>query len=97
MFNLLSNNTEIISKAFLSNIIIMFALPISPEEFFAPIEKNGDSINFNDFCCLFRANGRDQDKIMHSFTTGLILTTDTRIPTNCGFPLMVSLNKGYND
>lgn len=97
LFNLLSNNKETLSKAFLVNIIIMFDLPISPDEFFAPIDKNVDNITFTDFCGLFRATGRDQDKIMNSFTTGLILNTDTRIPTNCGFPLMVSSHKGYND
>jgi hypothetical protein len=66
LFDLLASSDMTISKKSLVDIIFQFELPIRIEEFFLPIGKK-DTLNFSDFCLLFKS-GEKEDVFLKSFS-----------------------------
>lgn len=66
LFNLLSGNQETISKQKLIDIIQLFELPLDVRAFFAPVEKK-TSLEFEDFCSLFRKRNGVDDLVIKTF------------------------------
>ena len=50
---------DYVYKRKLTDIINMFGLPINLNNFFQPVSQ--EEINFNEFCCLFRAENVDEN------------------------------------
>ena len=51
---------DYVYKRKLTDIINMFGLPINLNNFFQPVQGQ-EEINFNEFCCLFRAENVDEN------------------------------------
>jgi len=51
---------EYVYKKKLSDIITMFGLPVNLNEFFQPVGGQ-EQLNFNEFCCLFQAEKKDEN------------------------------------
>jgi hypothetical protein len=65
---LLSLGEEVIYKKKIIEVIKEFELPISIDEFFAPIGKK-EEIYFSDFCYLFKATSESGDILMQTFAS----------------------------
>ena len=57
---------DYVYKKKLSDIINMFGLPVNLNEFFQPVGGQ-EQLNFNEFCCLFKAEKRDEN-LRQTFT-----------------------------
>ena len=68
MFDLLCGGNETIRKKSLMDILENFGVTINYEQFFSPIGKK-DSLEFEDFCCLFKSN-EDKDLFKQTFSNG---------------------------
>lgn len=66
LFNLLSGNQDTISKQKLIDIIQLFELPLDIKAFFSPVEKK-TSLEFEDFCSLFRKRNGVDDLVIKTF------------------------------
>jgi hypothetical protein len=68
LYNILSNNEQILMKSRIINIIKEFELPIDCNEFLAPLAKK-EEITFSEFCSLFRSRTPDNTMFFQTFTS----------------------------
>ena len=68
MFDLLCGGNETIRKKSLMEILENFGITINYDQFFSPIGKK-DSLEFEDFCCLFKSN-EDKELFKQTFSNG---------------------------
>jgi hypothetical protein len=87
LFDLLSEESETLSKAKLTNIIRIFELPLNFEDFFSSLGKKED-ISFQDFCGLLRSNKDNKQIFINSFSAGFYENNDKDI-----FPVRVMKKK----
>lgn len=70
LFEIVSNGEPALSRSKIISVIRMFDLPINIEEFFYPIGKK-ETLNFSEFCLLFKSNDRKDNVFLRSFTKGM--------------------------
>ena len=76
MFDLLCGGNETIRKKSLMDILENFGVTINYDQFFSPIGKK-DSLEFEDFCCLFKSN-EDKDLFKQTFSNGFKKEEDNK-------------------
>lgn len=76
MFDLLCGGNETIRKKSLMEILENFGISINYDQFFSPIGKK-DSLEFEDFCCLFKSN-EDKELFMQTFSNGFKKDEDNK-------------------
>ena len=76
MFDLLCGGNETIRKKSLMDILENFGVSINYDQFFSPIGKK-DSLEFEDFCCLFKSN-EDKELFKQTFSNGFKKDEDNK-------------------
>ena len=84
MFDLLCGGNETIRKKSLMDILENFGVSINYDQFFSPIGKK-DSLEFEDFCCLFKSN-EDKELFKQTFSNGFKKDEDNK-DVSYAFPI----------
>ena len=84
MFDLLCGGNETIRKKSLMDILENFGVSINYDQFFSPIGKK-DSLEFEDFCCLFKSN-EDKELCKQTFSNGFKKDEDNK-DVSYAFPI----------
>ena len=84
MFDLLCGGNETIRKKSLMDILEHFGVSINYDQFFSPIGKK-DSLEFEDFCCLFKSN-EDKELFKQTFSNGFKKDEDNK-DVSYAFPI----------
>ena len=84
MFDLLCGGNETIRKKSLMEILENFGVTINYDQFFSPIGKK-DSLEFEDFCCLFKSND-DKELFKQTFSNGF-KKDDEKKDVSYAFPI----------
>ena len=99
LFDLLAGEQEYIPRTKIQNIIEFFELPINVNEFFKPVEGK-TSLNFSEFCSLFRKGCQQDDLLIKTFYSTFVssgIKDENMDRANSVFPLKCVPHYSKND